>query len=148
MEAQQTINREETQLAYWRKGSPMRRYVVLLLTLTAVSACATSLTRGRPDYQQLLVTQRFDAAYIRVQHVAVALGLQIASTQDPAYIFTAKRPTGEQVTVTIAPLGVREPHHICGDAPARCDGCLCAPISIVVRRGPVEAFEQEPDGSE
>ena len=83
----------------------MRRYVVLLLTLTAVSACATSLTRGRPDYQQLLVTQRFDAAYIRVQHVAFALGLQVASTQDPAHIFTAKRPTGEQVTVTIAPSG-------------------------------------------
>ena len=83
----------------------MRRHVVLLLTLTALSACATSRTRGRPDYQQLLVMQRWDTAYLRAQHVAVALGLQIASTHDPAHIFTAKRPTGEQVTVTIAPSG-------------------------------------------
>ena len=61
----------------------------------------------RPEYQQLLVTQRYEAAYIRAQAVAVGLGLQIVRTQDTAHIFTAKRPaSGEEVTVTIAPSGM------------------------------------------
>jgi hypothetical protein len=83
----------------------MRRFVVLLFLLTAVSACTTSIVSGRPDYQQLLVTQRLDGAYVRAQFAAVVLGLQIASAQDTAHIFTARRPTGEQVTVTIVPSG-------------------------------------------
>ena len=83
----------------------MHRYLLLLLPVLTLSACATSMVSGRPDYQQLLVTQRYDAAYVRAQHVAIVAGLQIVSTQDVAHIFTAKRPTGEHVTVTIAPSG-------------------------------------------
>ena len=73
---------------------------------SVLSACATLVT-GRPEYQQLLVTQRYDAAYIRAQAVAVGLGLHIVQTHDTAHIFTAKRPaSGEEVTVTIAPSGM------------------------------------------
>jgi uncharacterized protein YceK len=76
----------------------MRRSLLVFLTLIVLSACATLVT-GRPEYQQLLVTQRYDAAYIRAQAVAVGLGLQIVRTQDTAHIFTAKRPaSGEEVT--------------------------------------------------
>src|SRR5215510_9908826 len=69
----------------------MRRSLLVFLTLIVLSACATLVT-GRPEYQQLLVTQRYDAAYLRAQAVAVGLGLQIIRTQDSAHIFTAKRP--------------------------------------------------------
>ena len=83
----------------------MGRSLLVFLTLIVLSACATLVT-GRPEYQQLLVAQRYDAAYIRAQAVAVGLGLHIVRTQDTAHIFTAKRPaSGEEVTVTVAPLG-------------------------------------------
>ena len=88
---------------------------LVFLTLIVLSACATLVT-GRPEYQQLLVTQRYDAAYIRAQAVAVGLGLHIVRTQDTAHIFTAKRPaSGEEVTVTIAALWDGLPHHVSGD---------------------------------
>jgi hypothetical protein len=84
----------------------MRRSLLVVLPLIVLSACATLVT-GRPEYQQLLVTQRYEAAYLRAQAVAVGLGLHIVRTQDPAHIFTAKRPaSGEEVTVTIAPSGM------------------------------------------
>ena len=84
----------------------MRRSLLVFLPLLVLSACATLVT-GRPEYQQLLVTQRYDAAYLRAQAVAVGLGLHIVRTQDQAHIFTAKRPaSGEEVTVTIAPSGM------------------------------------------
>jgi hypothetical protein len=82
----------------------MTRSLVLFLTLTMLSACAA--LGGRPDSQQLLVTQRWDAIYVRTQYTALSLGLQITSAQDTAHIFTAKRPTGQEVTVTIAPSGL------------------------------------------
>ena len=82
----------------------MTRSLVLCLTLTMLSACAA--LGVRPDYQQLLVTQRWDAIYVRTQYAALSLGLQITSTQDTAHTFTAKRPTGQEVTVTIAPAGL------------------------------------------
>jgi hypothetical protein len=88
-----------------KKGPPMTRFLVLFLTLTMLSACATLVPGGRPDSQQLLVTQRWDSIYVRTQYAALSLGLQITSTQDTAHIFTAKRPTGQEVTVTIAPSG-------------------------------------------
>jgi hypothetical protein len=84
----------------------MRRSLLVFLTVIVLSACATLVT-GRPEYQQLLVTERYDAAYIRARAVAVGLGLHIVRTQDTARIFTAKRPaSGEEVTVTIAPSGM------------------------------------------
>jgi hypothetical protein len=84
----------------------MRRALLVVLTLLGLSACATLVT-GRPEYQQVLVTQRYEAAYLRAQAVAVGLGLQIVRTQDQAHIFTAKRPaSGEEVTITIAPSGM------------------------------------------
>jgi hypothetical protein len=80
--------------------------LLVFLPLLVLSACATLVT-GRPEYQQLLVTQRYEAAYLRAQAVAVGLGLQIVRTQDQAHIFTAKRPaSGEEVTITIAPSGM------------------------------------------
>jgi len=88
------------------KGGRMRRSLLVFLTLLGLSACATLVT-GRPEYQQVLVTQRYEAAYLRAQAVAVGLGLQIVRTQDQAHIFTAKRPaSGEEVTITIAPSGM------------------------------------------
>ena len=84
----------------------MRRLLLVCLTLIGLSACATLVT-GRPEYQQLLITQRYDAAYIRAKAVAAGLGFQIVQTHDTARIFTAKRPgSGEEVTVTIAPSGM------------------------------------------
>jgi hypothetical protein len=83
----------------------MRRLLTVVLLLGSLSACATLVPSQHTDYQQLLVTQRLDAAYGRAQAVAVALGLQVVSTHDTAHIFTAKRPTGQQVTVTVAPSG-------------------------------------------
>jgi len=84
----------------------MRRSLLVCLTLIGLSACATLVT-GRPEYQQLLVTQRYDAAYIRAKAVAVGLGFQIVQTHDTARSFTAKRPaSGEEITVTIAPSGM------------------------------------------
>ena len=84
----------------------MRRSLLVFLTLLVLSACATLVT-GRPAYQQLLVTERYEAAYIRAQAVAVGLGFHIVRTHDTAHIFTAKRPaSGEEVTVTIAPSGI------------------------------------------
>jgi hypothetical protein len=82
----------------------MGRYLLLGLTLTVLSAC-TTLVSGRPDSQQLLVTQSWDMTYIRAQRAALLAGLQIVSTQDIAHTFTAKRPGGEEVTVSIAPSG-------------------------------------------
>src|SRR5215470_11606665 len=85
----------------------MRRALLGFLTLIVLSACATLVT-GRPEYQQLLVTQRYEAAYIRAQAVAVGLGLQIVRTQDTAHIFTAKRPaSGEEVTGTVGLSGMQ-----------------------------------------
>jgi hypothetical protein len=84
----------------------MRRALLVCLTLLGLSACATLVT-GRPEYQQVLVTQRYEAAYRRAQAVAVGLGLQIVQTHDQAHSFTAKRPaSGEEVTITIAPSGM------------------------------------------
>ena len=83
----------------------MTRSLVLCLTLTMLSACATLVPSRYPEYQQLLVTQRWDSIYVRTQYAALSLGLQITSTQDTAHTFTAKRPTGQEVTVTIAPSG-------------------------------------------
>jgi hypothetical protein len=83
----------------------MTRSLVLCLTLTILSACATLVPSDHRDYQQLLVTQRWDTLYVRTQYAALSLGLQITSTQDTAHTFTAKRPTGQEVTVTIAPSG-------------------------------------------
>jgi hypothetical protein len=88
-----------------KKGPPMTRSLVLCLTLTMLSACATLVPSRYPEYQQLLVTQRWDSIYVRTQYAALSLGLQITSTQDTAHTFTAKRPTGQEVTVTIAPSG-------------------------------------------
>ena len=83
----------------------MRRLLVVF-PLLALSACATLVT-GRPEYQQLQITQRYEAAYLRAQAVAFGLGLQIVQTHDQAHTFTAKRPaSGEEVTVTIAPAGM------------------------------------------
>jgi len=82
----------------------MVRSLWLLLTLTVLSAC-TTLVSGRPDYQQLLVTQSWDMIYVRAQRAALLSGLQIVSTQDVAHTFTAKRPGGEEVTVVIVPSG-------------------------------------------
>ena len=59
----------------------------------------------KADYQQFLVTQRWDTIYVRAQYAALSLGLQITSTQDTAHTFTAKRPTGQEVMVIIAPSG-------------------------------------------
>ena len=84
----------------------MTRFLVLCLTLTMLSACATLDPSGHPDYQQLLVTQRWDSIYVRTQYAALSVGLQITSTNDAAHTFTAKRPTGHDVTVTIAPSGL------------------------------------------
>ena len=83
----------------------MTRFLVLCLTLTMLSACATLDPSGHPDYQQLLVTQRWDSIYVRTQYAALSVGLQITRTHDTAHTFTAKRPTGQEVTVTIAPSG-------------------------------------------
>ena len=83
----------------------MTRCLVLCLTLTLLSACATLVPSRYPDSQQLLVTQRWDAIYVRTQYAALSVGLQITSTHDTAHTFTAKRPTGQEVTVTIAPSG-------------------------------------------
>jgi hypothetical protein len=84
----------------------MTRFLVLCLTLTMLSACATLVPSAHRDYQQLLVTQRWDSIYVRTQYAALSLGLQITNTQDTAHTFTAKRPTGQEVTVTIAPAGL------------------------------------------
>ena len=84
----------------------MTRSLVLGLTLTLLSACATLVPSAHRDYQQLLVTQRWDTIYVRARYAALSLGLQITSTQDAAHTFTAKRPTGQEVTVTIAPSGL------------------------------------------
>ena len=84
----------------------MTRSLVLGLTLTLLSACATLVPSAHRDYQQLLVTQRWDSIYVRTRYAALSLGLQITSTQDTAHTFTAKRPTGQEVTVTIAPAGL------------------------------------------
>src|SRR5215471_20447213 len=54
----------------------MRRLLLVCLTLIVLSACATLVT-GQPEYQQLLITQRYDAAYIRAKAVAAGLGLQV-----------------------------------------------------------------------
>ena len=83
----------------------MTRVLVLCLTITMLSACATLVPSRYPEYQQLLVTQRWDSIYVRTRYAAQSLGLQITSTQDTAHTFTAKRPTGQDVTVTIAPAG-------------------------------------------
>jgi hypothetical protein len=83
----------------------MTRSLVLFLILTMLSACATLGPSGRPDYQRLLVTQRWDTIYLRAQYATLSVGLQITSTHDTAHIFTAKRPTGQEVTLTIAPSG-------------------------------------------
>ena len=58
---------------------------------------------GRLDYQKLLVSQEWDAAYVRAQHACLAQGLQMVSTQDAAHSFTVQRPTGEQITVVVQP---------------------------------------------
>src|SRR5262245_21806214 len=84
----------------------MTHSLVLYLPLTMLSACATLDPSGRPEYQHLLVTQRWDSIYVRNQYAALSVGLQITSTQDSAHTFTAKRPTGQEVTVTIAPSGL------------------------------------------
>ena len=60
----------------------MRRSLLVFLALIVLSACATLVT-GRPEYQQLLVTERYDAAYIRAQAVAVGLGLHIRPDARP-----------------------------------------------------------------
>jgi hypothetical protein len=83
----------------------MTRHLVLFLMLTTLSACATLVPSEHRDYQQLLVTQRWDTIYVRAQHAALGLGLQITRTQDTAHTFTAKRPMGQEVTVTIVPSG-------------------------------------------
>jgi hypothetical protein len=83
----------------------MTRSLVLFLTLTMLGACATLGPSGRPDYQRLLVTQRWDTIYLRAQFATLSLGMQITSTHPTAHTFTAKRPTGQEVTVTIAPSG-------------------------------------------
>ena len=71
------------------------------------SECVCHAGHGTARVAQLLVTQRYEAAYLRAKAVAVGLGLHIVRTQDQAHIFTAKRPaSGEEVTVTIAPSGM------------------------------------------
>jgi hypothetical protein len=84
----------------------MTRSLVLGLTLTLLSACATLVPSAHRDYQQLFVTQRWDTIYVRARYATLSLGLQITSTQDIAHTFTAKRPRGQDVTVTIAPAGL------------------------------------------
>ena len=83
----------------------MTRSLVLCLTLTILSACATLVPSAHRDYQQFLITQRWDSIYVRTQYAALSVGLQITSTHDTAHTFTAKRPTGQEVTLTIAPSG-------------------------------------------
>jgi len=84
----------------------MRRALLVVLPLIGLSACATLVT-GRPEYQQVQVTQHQEAAYRRAQAVAAGLGFQIVQTYDQAHTFTAKRPaSGEEVTVTLAPAGM------------------------------------------
>src|SRR5215510_6327864 len=92
--------------AMTQKGRAMTRRLFLLCLCLSLSACATLEPSAHRAYQQLLVTQRWDTAYIRAQHAALGLGLQITSTQDTMHTFTAKRPTGEDVRVTIVPSGL------------------------------------------
>jgi hypothetical protein len=97
---------EEVVNAMTKKGRAMTRRLFLLCMCLSLSACATLVPSAHRDYQHLLVTQRWDTVYIRAQHAALGLGLQITSTQDTVHTFTAKRPTGEEVSVTIVPSGL------------------------------------------
>ena len=97
MEAQQTINRDKRS---WRTGGKDR--------------CVDTLCPPDPDGERLChephawpltinKTRRSALMQPTSARVAVALGFDRRHA-DPR-LFTAKRPTGEQVTVTIAPSG-------------------------------------------
>jgi len=93
----------------------MRRSLLVVLTLIVLSACATLVT-GRPEYQQLLVTERYEAAYIRAQAVAIGPGLQIVRTQDTAHNLhgqTARVRRGSHRHHCALWDGL--PHHVPGD---------------------------------
>ena len=83
---------------------PIRTLVVLLLlTLTA---CATLVNSDRMDRKELLTSQTLDGAYARAQRAAMQMGLHTTETHDTAWAFTARRPTGEIVQVTVQRTGI------------------------------------------
>lgn len=82
----------------------MRRVGHVVSTLMIVgllSACAMAVPSENTSRRELMVSQGRDTAYGRAQRAALSLGLTITQHADAAWLFTAARPTGESVVVTI-----------------------------------------------
>jgi hypothetical protein len=77
----------------------------LVLLLLCVG-CTMAVPSETPGYAELLVSQHLDTAYARVQRTTATLGLETVRTQDAARIVTVRRPTGEQLTISVQPLGL------------------------------------------
>ena len=88
--------------------------VGLALSLTA---CTMQVPSGRPDQQEVLVPVKREQAFIRAQHAAMTLGLQIQNSQETATMFTALRPTGERLTVMVSDLGIGALVSVAGTPP-------------------------------
>ena len=83
----------------------MKIFLMMVLVMS-LTHCATVGPQKTAGQQELIVTQHVEQAYARAVRAALHVGMTITYDSPTGLVFTATRPTGEQVMVEVQRLAL------------------------------------------